>query len=426
MNVSEELAGISLTVLKDLSQKVLLVVEEILKALILRATRDTDKASAGKNKINALLSAGNRLNAPIKIDKSDVKLIYQMAKEHQIPVAVIKGNEECRVFFRESDLGRVSEMMKEMLIRKTAINERKGMKQIILADKLDARFFKSRAKDLNTSVTFFDNEDGSVKVCFSEEDIAKVKSIVSDLKEAKEKIPKRTLTFDSIGDKTRAILTGKSTLRVYDTNLNKSVRFDVPITKKSFLKNVQLALGYTDKEAKDLASRLESGNKINGFVAGKANESWSWKEDYKQQFSQLKKMEKDIKFSNDADILKNYSFSTISLADAKESKIITIMQKETSKAYFTEPVGKATFEKEVKEYLGLSDELLKEITNKAAKLGFINDYVPEKDKIVNELSEEQNKGVGKAINNALKKTENTKNNITDKKQQVVKEVSGAR
>ena len=332
MNTSEELAGIAVSSLKDLTKKAMDVIQELLKALILKGTQQTvdeDKAKAGKNKVEKLLSGGNRLNAPIMLDKQDVKQFYKLAKEYQIPVAVLKGKDGYRAFFREGDLGRVSEMMKEMLLNKTAAKEnvteqdaaeQVKYKEIILANKQDAKYFKSRAEKENVHVTFLDTKDGRVKAAFKESDIEKVKNIMNDLQQEKTKIPKRKMTIDTIKDQTRAAFTGIAALRIYDTDLNRSIRMDLPITKKAFIKNVKAALGYSDKEAKDLASRLEAGKGFDGYVVGKESGKWQWKEDYKEQFSQLNKLEKDIKFSNEPESLKNYSFSSVTLADGKGHK----------------------------------------------------------------------------------------------------------
>lgn len=385
MNTSEELAGIAVSSLKDLAKKAMDVIKELLKALILKATQQTvdeDKAKAGKNKVKKLLSGGNRLNAPIMLDKQDVKQFYKLAKEYQIPVAVLKGKDGYRAFFREGDLGRVSEMMKEMLLNKTAAKEnvteqgaaeQVKYKEIILANKQDAKYFKSRAKKENVHVTFLDTKDGRVKAAFKESDIEKVKNIMNDLQQEKTKIPKRKMTIDTIKDQTRAAFTGIAALRIYDTDLNRSIRMDLPITKKAFIKNVKAALGYSDKEANDLASRLEAGKGFDGYVVGKESGKWQWKEDYKEQFSQLNKLEKDIKFSNEPESLKNYSFSSVTLADGKDTKVITVMDKETNNSFSTQPVDKSTFVKEIKERLGVNDIAAQDMLRKAAKLGFISD-----------------------------------------------------
>lgn len=385
MNTSEELAGIAVSSLKDLTKKAMDVIQELLKALILKDTQQTvdeDKAKAGKNKVEKLLSGGNRLNAPIMLDKQDVKQFYKLAKEYQIPVAVLKGKDGYRAFFREGDLGRVSEMMKEMLLNKTAAKEnvteqdaaeQVKYKEIILANKQDAKYFKSRAEKENVHVTFLDTKDGRVKAAFKESDIEKVKNIMNDLQQEKTKIPKRKMIIDTIKDQTRAAFTGIAALRIYDTDLNRSIRMDLPITKKAFIKNVKAALGYSDKEAKDLASRLEAGKGFDGYVVGKESGKWQWKEDYKEQFSQLNKFEKDIKFSNEPESLKNYSFSSVTLADGKDTKVITVMDKETNNSFSTQPVDKSTFVKEIKERLGVNDIAAQDMLRKAAKLGFITD-----------------------------------------------------
>ena len=385
MNTSEELAGIAVSSLKDLTKKAMDVIQELLKALILKYTQQTvdeDKAKAGKNKVEKLLSGGNRLNAPIMLDKQDVKQFYKLAKEYQIPVAVLKGKDGYRAFFREGDLGRVSEMMKEMLLNKTAAKEnvteqdaaeQVKYKEIILANKQDAKYFKSRAEKENVHVTFLDTKDGRVKAAFKESDIEKVKNIMNDLQQEKTKIPKRKMIIDTIKDQTRAAFTGIAALRIYDTDLNRSIRMDLPITKKAFIKNVKAALGYSDKEANDLASRLETGKGFDGYIVGKESGKWQWKEDYKEQFSQLNKLEKDIKFSNEPESLKNYSFSSVTLADGKDTKVITIMDKETNNSFSTQPVDKSTFVKEIKERLGVNDIAAQDMLRKAAKLGFITD-----------------------------------------------------
>jgi hypothetical protein len=388
MNTSEELAGVAVSSLKDLIKKAMDVIQELLKALILRGTQQTqgiddDRAKAGKNKIEKLLSGGNRLNTPIMLDKQDVKRFYKLAKKHQIPVAVIKGKDGCRAFFRESDLGRVSEMMKEMMMNKTAAKEnvteqdnaaeKEKYKEIILENKQDAKYFQSRAAKEKIHVTFFDTKDGKVKVAFKESDLDKVINIMNDLNQEKTKIPRRKMTIDTIKDQTRAAFTGKAVLRIYDMDLNRSIRMDLPITKKAFIKNVKAALGYSDKEAKDLASRLETGKGIEGYVVGMDAEKWKWKEDYKEQFSQLNKMVKDIKFSNEPDSLKNYSFSSVTLADGKNTQVITVLDKEYDKSFSTQPVDKSTFVKEVKERLGVNDITAQDMLHKAAKLGFITD-----------------------------------------------------
>lgn len=382
MNTTEEFAGIHLSVLKEVSKKALEVLQELLKALILKSTQG-DKVKAGKTNLANLVKSGEQLKFT-EIDKQDIKPLMKLAKKYKVPVAIIKNGDVYKAAFKESDLSRVSELLKDMHTQKLMSNEmqedelqKAGKLKEVVLDEQDARFFKNRAKDVNMPVYFYDTENGKKKVAFNEADVGKAKEIIKDLEVEKQKIPQRKISFDSLKDKMRATVTGKPTLRLYDAELNRSVRFDLPISKQAFVKSIKSAFGYTDKEAKNMVSRLESGKGYDGIIAAgigkEAIAKWQWKEDYKEQFSQLQRMEKDIKLSKEPESLQNYSYSTITLADGKDTKMVTVTEKGTDKSYSTQPIDKATFEKEVKEHLGVSDAVAKDMAEKAAKLGFITD-----------------------------------------------------
>jgi hypothetical protein len=374
MNTSEELAGISLTALKDLTNKFMEVMQEILKAVIVRSTQDTDKARPGKNKVEKLLTGGNRLNAPIKLDQQDVDKFYRLASEHHIPVSVIKSGNEFRAFFRENDLGMVSHFMKDMLVQKMEVDKDK-QKEIVLDNRVEAKQFKNRAIKANVPHTFYDTEGGKVKVAFYEQDIDKVKIIISDLKAAQDKNARRSYTVDKAKDAAGALITNKDSIRVYDADLNKNVKMTLPITKNAFVKNLRAAFGYTEKEALDVAIKVEEGKPIDGYStkAMFGEEKWIWKPDYKEMYSQVEKLEKSIELSNDANSLKGYGFSTLTLADGKNTNILTVSEDLGTKSYSTQPIDKATFVSEAMEKLGISESIANDMQAKAAQLGYIND-----------------------------------------------------
>src|SRR5690606_15885537 len=111
------------------------------------------------------------------------------------------------------------------------------MKQILLS-KEDAALFKSRAKIMDVPVTFLKHND-QVKVSFKENDISKVQHIIDDMKEHKEKVPNRRIKFESIKDQLNSLVTRKHSIRLYDKDLKKSIKIELPITKQAFIKTVR-------------------------------------------------------------------------------------------------------------------------------------------------------------------------------------------
>ena len=129
-DTSEELAGLTYHATVEIIKKVTDAITEILKAIILKKTQNTDKAKAGRNTIKKLLTGDKNLNAPVSLDAQDIKRFKQLSKEYQVPIAVLKGKNGYRGFFREEDLAKVSEMMKEMMKEKTE-EKKDAVKEII-------------------------------------------------------------------------------------------------------------------------------------------------------------------------------------------------------------------------------------------------------------------------------------------------------
>jgi hypothetical protein len=380
MNTAEETAGITAGLMKDatveVTKKAMEVMKELLAAMILKTTehlnRDTAKAGA-TNKIQDLLKKGNNLNAPVQIDKQDIPALYKLAKEHHIPLAVVKGREGSRLFFRESDLARVSEMMKELLQNKV---EQQPMKQIVMS-KEDAALFKTRAKLVDAPVTFFKHND-QVKISFKESDIEKVQLALDDLKAHKEKIPSRQIKFDQLKDRVNSALSGKPLVRLYDKNLQKSVRIELPVTKKAFIQSVRSAFGYSNKEAMDLASRVKNGKEADALFTG-MKEQFEWKPDIKAISSQIAKLESDIRLANESDPLKGYSFSSLELADGRKTSVLTIMDKNNNESFSTFAVPAAELKKDLMHKFGMSNETAEMMVSKASKLGFTTEDAPSRD-----------------------------------------------
>lgn len=112
MNSSEEFAGIHLKVMTEISKKALEVMQEILKALILRSTQN-NKIQAGKTNLANLVKSGEQIKFS-EIDKADIKPLMKLARKYKVPVAIIKNGNLYKASFKESDLSRVSEMIKDM------------------------------------------------------------------------------------------------------------------------------------------------------------------------------------------------------------------------------------------------------------------------------------------------------------------------
>lgn len=370
MSATDEAAQIATGWANTIVEESTKVAKELLKLLILKAleSRKGDRAKIGaKNTIKKLLSGNHQLNAPVLVDRQDVYKIHQLAKAYHLPLAVVDGKEGTRIFFRDVDLGRVSEMMKEVMNSKLS---KENMKQIVVS-KEDASFFKTRAKKLDVPVTYLKSGD-QVKIAFKQDDLEKVQAIIQDIKEERKLIPKRRIQFDRLKDQIGSLAKGTPILRVYDADLGKSLRFALPVTWKSFVKTVRGEFGYSYKEAADLASRVKSGAEKNMSIVGLKGE-FKWKADIRNVTQTIERLETDIKHAQDSAVIKDFSFSELQLADEKKTRMLTIMHKETGHSYSTTVTTMDELKKQLMEEFSIDENTANELTQKANKMGYVKD-----------------------------------------------------
>ncbi|MFW6008564.1 MAG: hypothetical protein ACOCP8_04785 [archaeon] len=255
---------------------------EIIKAFMLKMEqkKNTDQSKEGKNSIKKLLSAGNNVGVPIKIDKQDIKQFSKLAKDYKMPVSILKGKNGYRIFFRERDKNKVSEMMKDIIMSKTQQDTTK-MKQIILS-KENAIKFKEKMKDKDVNVNFLDKKNGRTKIVFDERDSLKIEAVVDGIKKDNKLISKplnlnekvdrfeKNINFTNDPDSIKGYKFSKISLKDKDNtqmmtiyNKDKYLSYSTLKTdQKGFLKDIKERFGLNEKDANDI---LDKANKM-GFI----------------------------------------------------------------------------------------------------------------------------------------------------------------